>query len=346
MPIHVTCQCGTVLKVGDELAGKQARCPTCLAVFAVPAAQQAPAAAIAGGGGPARGRFGGEPLDLQILDLIRSLLPQDGLFVEPDVPPKKLANATRACALPPTERVLAVIDCTVFGSAKNCLVFGCEGIYFHNDRTSKSAGAGAVPYHEFDSRVFDDGGFQEVALGEDQFLNVSGSSVSKAKALDMLQSVKQLVSGPLAPGPEPFDQQILSMLRSRLPQESLLVEPDIPPKKLASAAGTCALPSTEHVLGIIDCTVFGSAKNGLVFGRKGIYFHNDWGSKSAGTGAIPYRQFPAREFGDGGFQEVALGHEQFLNISGSSVSKAKAIGLLRAIRELTVAFESASRPLP
>ena len=43
MPIEFRChQCGKLLRVGDETAGKQAKCPSCGAVQMIPAASPAP----------------------------------------------------------------------------------------------------------------------------------------------------------------------------------------------------------------------------------------------------------------------------------------------------------------
>jgi hypothetical protein len=36
MPIYLTCPCGKVLQVGDEMAGRQGRCPVCSRVLAIP----------------------------------------------------------------------------------------------------------------------------------------------------------------------------------------------------------------------------------------------------------------------------------------------------------------------
>ncbi|MDZ7619315.1 MAG: hypothetical protein U1E05_20135 [Patescibacteria group bacterium] len=44
MPIEFRChQCGTLLRTGDDTAGKQARCPTCANVMPIPAATTGPA---------------------------------------------------------------------------------------------------------------------------------------------------------------------------------------------------------------------------------------------------------------------------------------------------------------
>ena len=44
MPITFACDCGKQLKVGDEFAGKRAKCPACAAVLAVPTDDSFPTA--------------------------------------------------------------------------------------------------------------------------------------------------------------------------------------------------------------------------------------------------------------------------------------------------------------
>lgn len=47
MPIELTCSgCGQTLRVGDEHAGKKARCPQCGAIVSVPAAETPPSGSL------------------------------------------------------------------------------------------------------------------------------------------------------------------------------------------------------------------------------------------------------------------------------------------------------------
>ena len=145
-------------------------------------------------GAVARSHAAAGPLDKTIINLIKRRMPQDDLHVAPDIPPDKLRNARASCKVPPDERILGLIDCTVFASAKNSLVFGCNGVYFHNDWGGKSPGAGAIAYSDFPNRVFDEGAWQEVGLDCNQFLNISGSSVPKRKILAILESISRVIA--------------------------------------------------------------------------------------------------------------------------------------------------------
>ena len=130
----------------------------------------------------------------RLLPVLRGFLPQDDLHVGGEIPEKKLSNARTACAVPEGERLLALVDATVFGSAKNCLVFGTEGLYFHNDWSSRTAGAGVVPYAEFADRLFVRESWAEVALGQGQFFNRSGSQVTSQKVVDILLAVRNALA--------------------------------------------------------------------------------------------------------------------------------------------------------
>ncbi|WP_219118634.1 hypothetical protein [Janthinobacterium sp. UMAB-56] len=73
---------------------------------------------------------------------------------------------------------------------------------------------------------------------------------------------------------------ILGELR-RFGASDFYVQGDIPAVKLRNAVENYPVPAGETVLALVDATVFGSAKNGLAFGCQGIYWKNDWASKSA-----------------------------------------------------------------
>ena len=60
--------------------------------------------------------------------------------------------------------------------------------------------------------------------------------------------------------------------------DDLFVLPDIPAAKLANARRTCKVPDDDEVLGLVDLTVFGSASDALLLGRKALYYHNDAGT--------------------------------------------------------------------
>jgi hypothetical protein len=61
----------------------------------------------------------------------------DGLYFGAQIPEKKLQNALKA--IPVKGDVLALLDCTVFGSCKNGVAITTEGVYWSNDWTVDSS---------------------------------------------------------------------------------------------------------------------------------------------------------------------------------------------------------------
>jgi len=138
----------------------------------------------------AKGRKPGGSLRDRVLAALTRCAPKNGFYLAPDIPPKKLANARLACAVPQGEEVLGVLDCTSFGSAKKGMVFGTQGVYYRNDWSSKSSGRAAIPYADFASRVFEGGGMCEVGLDGNAFLNVSACQASKGNVISLLRAVQ------------------------------------------------------------------------------------------------------------------------------------------------------------
>jgi hypothetical protein len=68
------------------------------------------------------------------------------LHCQPNIPASKLRNALEGCGLPPDIEVLALIDFTVFGSAKEALLFCVDGLHY---RWLQALKPRSIPYIEF-----------------------------------------------------------------------------------------------------------------------------------------------------------------------------------------------------
>ncbi|MDQ7778201.1 MAG: hypothetical protein RDV41_00635 [Planctomycetota bacterium] len=130
-----------------------------------------------------------------------------------------------------------------------------------------------------------------------------------------------------------LERELLTALRRHLTTAGFHVAPDIPPKKLAAALKSCGVPSAERVLALLDCTVLGSATDGLLVGLEGVYYHNDWSGKSAGSGVVRYRELLRHRIEDGGFMEVSLGGNHYVNVAGCSASKKEVLEILADVQE-------------
>jgi hypothetical protein len=154
----------------------------------------------------ARERLGGDRLDT-MGDLIgpgdtlparvaRILLANDSqyrFYLAPSIPPNKLANATAKACVPVDEKVLGLIDCTIFGSASDCLIFGSRGFYYHNSLGGSNPNPGSIEYSEFPRCQFRTSGLWSIRLDEHRYFGQAGSSLSRRKVIAILTAIKQAV---------------------------------------------------------------------------------------------------------------------------------------------------------
>ena len=122
-------------------------------------------------------RAGADLTHDEITEILRSYKDVRGVFMSPGIPSRKVENALRTSGMPQDEELHALIDCTLFGSAKNALLFASNALYFHNGRGAAKPGPGTLRYSEFRNRPFF-GAACEVRLGNDQFINVAGWGLS------------------------------------------------------------------------------------------------------------------------------------------------------------------------
>jgi hypothetical protein len=67
------------------------------------------------------------------------------LYLAGNIPGEKLRNARKAVRVPEDEEVIALIDNTVWGGAKNSFIIGRRGIYYRDNGTEPTH----IPYEEF-----------------------------------------------------------------------------------------------------------------------------------------------------------------------------------------------------
>jgi hypothetical protein len=115
------------------------------------------------------------------------------LHIMPDIPNQKEFNARKKCKIPKNETIIALLDLTQRRSAKNCLVFGKQGIYFHNPIFSKGQRKGFIPYKSFEILDFSLYGRYEISFGR-YYLNVSvlgRIGKERRKIVEILTRVKK-----------------------------------------------------------------------------------------------------------------------------------------------------------
>jgi hypothetical protein len=119
-------------------------------------------------------------------------------YVAPNIPKSKLANARKSCEVPENDEVLALINSTVFGGAKNCLLVTTSGVFVRNDWAGKSPGRRSVPYKDFLNCELGTECSYEVAIGS-VFFNTAGCSMSKRSVVALLEDVQRFFGRPAKP---------------------------------------------------------------------------------------------------------------------------------------------------
>lgn len=109
----------------------------------------------------------------------------------------------------------------------------------------------------------------------------------------------------------------------------------IPEKKLNNAKSHLPIPDTERVVALIDATAFGSSKLGLAICEGGIYWRNNWATKTNRT-FLSWDEFSASEpvGEEEKYKAIKLAEGSLFDVSASSFKKAEAIALLRELQTL------------
>jgi hypothetical protein len=165
---------------------------------------------------------------------------------------------------------------------------------------------------------------------------------------------------PLPPSAEEVCGRVQDVLRrfaAATASPVLFVAPGIPPDKLAVAAGRALVPPGEPVLGLVDLTKKGTAKDALLFAGTGIYYHNKTrsggpgpGLTTAGPGYLPYAGFGRCRFvADGRGSDFHLAGNVCLDTWNCQMAWADLARLLEGVKAVVAppasAAALAARPL-
>ncbi len=127
--------------------------------------------------------------DAEITSILRHYLPQQRLYVAPNIPDESGRIESR-CDIPVDERVLGLIDRTTIGSAESVLIFGLKGVYYD---TSNRHHPGFLRYGSFPDCVFSTLDSRTVFLGSNRPVHVGYGLVPAAKIVDILNSLKTAI---------------------------------------------------------------------------------------------------------------------------------------------------------
>ena len=105
---------------------------------------------------------------------------------------------------------------------------------------------------------------------------LSSKNTELEKSLQQKQAsiavTRSLIEEATAPDVSAEVEGSITNILTGLKAAQLLTGAGIPTKKMINARNSCAVPNSDKILGLIDLTLFGSAKDAVVFGGKALYF--------------------------------------------------------------------------
>ena len=129
------------------------------------------------------------------------------------------------------------------------------------------------------------------------------------------------------------EDELLRVLRSHQ-CDGFYVGKNIPANKIMNARANYPVSRDYKILGLIDATVFGSAKLGLVVTDRGLIWKNDWTSPSSQSTLDWGELLEAKPSITTSLYDLKFGRDIEFNMSGSSMKKAAAVVLMQDIVEL------------
>lgn len=126
----------------------------------------------------------------QLTALVR-MLELDGVILSPAG--KKLETVRASYGVPPEEEVLALIDATVFGSAKNGLAVTPRGVYWRNDRLTPTVFSSLT--HEQLLTTGISSGWMCIKFAGGGEFDTSGATLSTSDILKFLEGIRELAAG-------------------------------------------------------------------------------------------------------------------------------------------------------
>ncbi|TVL44067.1 hypothetical protein AYI98_17995 [Shewanella algae] len=181
-------------------------------------------------------------METDVLEILQNFH-SDGLFVAPNIPSKKAKNASACYGMSSSVDIYAIVDSTVFGSAKNGLAFTSEGLFWKNDWTTTSA-KNHMSWEELINTSQEhavDG--SDLLLGQGCAFGMAGSGMKPAVLLKLLEKLAQKIQGNTgaAETAEVSNVAQACVTAENLPPEGVTTESVIP---AADANGDVSITNT------------------------------------------------------------------------------------------------------
>ena len=116
----------------------------------------------------------------------------DDFYVGNEIPLKKLSNAIKSYPIDQDDVVLALVDATVFGSAKNGVAIGIKGIYWRNDFMKESEKR-FISWNEINNSEIKTTLLGSITIGNDCKIDLSGSKLKAKQLVEILKSTSKSI---------------------------------------------------------------------------------------------------------------------------------------------------------
>ena len=162
-----------------------------------------------------------QPNNLFVDELVRQLRYVTGVLVAPGIPQKKINNAITKNTYVGTDPIIGLIDCTVFGSAKDHLMFTSGGIYWNHIGSNPTSGS--ISYSEFSQCYFKSAGILAgIKSSKGETISTNGSNASKKDVISLLNTIKNLAAT------HGFSTQQNQNIQANVMNHNLNQQPSIP----------------------------------------------------------------------------------------------------------------------
>jgi len=134
-----------------------------------------------------------------LLSIVLDYEDEEDFYIYGDIPERKLKNACESYPLHQDDEILALVDATVFGSAKNGMLIGLKGIYFKSDSGhSERSFLSWADLSSSEKVTINLDSYSAIKLYNDCNFDMSGSSMKKQVLADILNKIIDFYKNNLA----------------------------------------------------------------------------------------------------------------------------------------------------
>ena len=123
------------------------------------------------------------------------------IYFTPDIPPHKRETVRKVCQLPDGERLLALVDVTILGSAKECLAITGAAVYYKWAILDKPIVVDFPTFLEYEIKVENN----EIKVGPD--ISFHPSWADETSVIGLLKTLQQVLRNGIAVTEEELKKQ-------------------------------------------------------------------------------------------------------------------------------------------